>query len=192
MSALDAKLREEMQVELRLLQQKLGITTIVVTHDQREAMTMADRIVVMSQGKAEQVGPPQTVYSRPATAFVAGFIGKANFLDGEVRGGAVRALGATLRPETPAQYIDGSPVVVACRPEEVRLSHAARDGANQIPARVSFVRDVGPTREIHLDAGAARMTAELGHADRETFRVGEAVFAELPPAALRLFPREVA
>ncbi|MFN3613077.1 MAG: ABC transporter ATP-binding protein [Rubrimonas sp.] len=192
MSALDAKLREEMQVELRMLQQRLGVTTIVVTHDQREAMTMADSIVVMSKGVVEQVGPPQAVYSRPATAFVAGFIGKANFLDGEVRDGAVVALGRPLRPEAPPPFIPGSAVTLACRPEAVRLSRAQAEGLNQIPARVSFVRDVGPTREIHLDAGGARMTAELGAADAEPFAVGEAVFAELPPAALRLFPRAAA
>ncbi len=192
MSALDANLREEMQVELRLLQQKLGITTIVVTHDQREAMTMADRIVVMSQGAAEQVGPPQDVYANPATAFVAGFIGKANFLDGEVEAGTVRTLGQVLRPARPAAFRTGSPVTVACRPEAVRLSRAARPDANQIPVRVSFVRDIGPNREIHLDAGTIRMTAELGHADPETFAIGDALFAELPPAALRLFPRVAA
>ncbi len=189
MSALDAKLREEMQVELRLLQQKLGVTTVVVTHDQREAMTMADRIVVMNRGEIEQVGPPQEVYDRPATAFVAGFIGKANFLDGEARGGAVAAHGALFRPDRPAAFRDGSPVTLACRPEAVRLSRAARDDANQIAARVSFVRDVGPTREIFLQVGPATLTAELGAGEREPFAVGEPVFAELPAEALRLFPR---
>ncbi|SEA35251.1 ABC transporter ATP-binding protein [Rubrimonas cliftonensis] len=189
MSALDAKLREEMQVELRLLQQKLRVTTIVVTHDQREAMTMADRIVVMNRGEIEQVGPPQEVYDRPATAFVAGFIGKANILHGEARGGAVAAHGALFHPERPAAFRDGSPVTLACRPEAVRLGRAAREGANQLAARVSFVRDVGPTREIFLDAGPATLTAELGAGEREPFSVGEPVFAELPPAALRLFPR---
>ncbi len=197
MSALDAKLREEMQVELRLLQQKLGITTIVVTHDQREAMTMADRIVVMSGGAVEQVGPPQTVYSHPETAFVAGFIGKANFLDGEVREGAVETLGRTIRATRPAPFVSGAPVILACRPEAMRLTRAEDQGSNQIPVRVSFVRDIGPTREIHLDAvhsgkGPVRLTAELGHADRETFEIGDAVFAELPPDSVRLFPRVAA
>ncbi len=198
MSALDAKLREEMQVELRLLQQRLGVTTVVVTHDQREAMTMADRIVVMNAGAVEQVGPPQEVYGRPATPFVAAFIGKANFLPAEVVGDDVLALGRRLRPEVPAPFRSGARVTLACRPEAVRLSHAAREGANQLPARVVFVRDVGPTREIHLHAGPVRtgpggtgperLTAELGHAEREAFAVGDAVFAELPPEAIRLFP----
>ena len=188
MSALDAKLREEMQVELRLLQQRLGITTVVVTHDQREAMTMADRIVVMNRGAVEQVGPPQEVYGRPATAFVAGFIGKANFLPAQVSDGAVLAQGRRLTPERPAMFRSGAAVTLACRPEAVRLSPAAREGANQLPATVVFVRDVGPAREIHLDAGGARLTAELGHADRQSFAVGQAVFAELPPEAIRLFP----
>ncbi|MCB1719832.1 MAG: ATP-binding cassette domain-containing protein, partial [Candidatus Competibacteraceae bacterium] len=78
LSALDAKLRETMQVELRLLQQRLGITTIVVTHDQREAMTMADQVVVMSQGEVQQVGAPLDIYRNPQTTFVADFIGTSN------------------------------------------------------------------------------------------------------------------
>ncbi|HTB41634.1 MAG TPA: ABC transporter ATP-binding protein, partial [Reyranella sp.] len=88
LSNLDAKLREEMQIELRQIQRTVGTTTILVTHDQAEAMALSDRIVVMNQGRAEQIGPPHEAYERPATAFVASFLGKANLLDG-----------ATVRPE---------------------------------------------------------------------------------------------
>ena len=189
MSALDAKLREEMQVELRLLQQRLGITTVVVTHDQREAMTMADRVVVMSNGRAEQVGAPQEVYAHPANAFVAGFIGKANFLSGVARAGAVRLpCGATLTPEPAASFMDGAPVTVACRPEWLRLASAS--GANRLPARVVFVRDVGQTREIHLDAEGRPLVVELPWAAPGRPRPGETVHVEFPPEMLRVFPAE--
>ena len=93
LSALDAKLREAMQVELRQLQQRLGITTIVVTHDQREAMTMADLVVVMGEGRIRQAAPPIEVYRRPADSFVADFIGSTNLLD-VVRNGQGSAMGA--------------------------------------------------------------------------------------------------
>jgi putative spermidine/putrescine transport system ATP-binding protein len=126
MSALDAKLREEMQVELRLLQQRLGITTIVVTHDQREAMTMADRIIVMSQGKVEQAGTPQEIYQWPATGFVAGFIGRANFMDGVADAGRIVVGGVALSLPGPAQFRDGYPVQLACRPEAIRIGGVAR------------------------------------------------------------------
>src|SRR5580692_6085539 len=84
LSALDAKLRDHMQVELRQLQQKLQITTILVTHDQREAMTIADTIVVMADGVVQQIGPPTEIYRKPANRFVAGFIGQSNLLDAEI------------------------------------------------------------------------------------------------------------
>src|SRR5213075_581122 len=88
LSNLDAKLREEMQVELGQIQRSVGTTTILVTHDQGEAMALSDRIVVMNHGRAEQVGPPHEAYERPATPFVAGFLGKTNLVNG-----------ATVRPE---------------------------------------------------------------------------------------------
>ncbi len=187
MSALDAKLREEMQVELRMLQQQLGVTTIVVTHDQREAMTMADRIVVMSDGRAEQVGPPQEVYSRPANAFVAGFIGKANFLGAVARGGRAHLpSGAVLEVEPKAAFRDGSEVVLACRPEWTRLASEA--GPNRLAARVSFVRDIGQVREIHVKAEGETLVCELPWSAPASPKVGETVFLELPAEMLRVFP----
>ncbi|MEM6547820.1 MAG: ABC transporter ATP-binding protein [Pseudomonadota bacterium] len=187
MSALDAKLREEMQVELRLLQQKLGITTIVVTHDQREAMTMADRIVVMSEGRVEQAGPPTEIYARPATEFVASFIGKANFLKGTVRDGMVDLGCAALAIEPPAPFVDGAEVTIACRPEATRL--VAEAGANQIPGTVTFVRDVGPTREIFVDAAGTRLTCVMASTEESRITAGDAVRVAMPPDAIRAYPR---
>lgn len=186
MSALDAKLREEMQVELRLLQQRLGITTIVVTHDQREAMTMADNIVVMSNGRVEQVAAPQTVYHKPANAFVADFIGKANFFDGVYQVGAVQIGGATLQAE--AEFRPGSPVKVAIRPERAALDE--EPGANRVTAKVMFVRDLGPLREYHLTSDIGSIVVEYAVGETgPSLAAGDTTTVRLPPEALQVFPR---
>ncbi|MDQ2093631.1 ABC transporter ATP-binding protein [Rhodalgimonas zhirmunskyi] len=190
MSALDAKLREDMQVELRLLQQRLGITTIVVTHDQREAMTMADKIVVMSQGRVEQVGAPHDIYHKPANAFVADFIGRANFFDAVVEKGNLRLGDTLIETDVPAQFINGSPVRVAIRPEGPALDTPDMKGT-RIPAKITFLRDLGPVRDIHLDTAIGPMIVEYatGETDR-AFAVGSATDVTLPPGALHIFPRE--
>src|SRR5687767_9534728 len=131
LSALDANLREQLQVELRLLQQKLGITTIMVTHDQREAMTMSDLVVVMESGRIEQVGPPLDVYRRPATAFVARFIGSTNLLEGRAQAnGRVRVKGAEFDVEGALSDHEGDRVVISVRPEEAHLSTDDTAGDN--------------------------------------------------------------
>jgi putative spermidine/putrescine transport system ATP-binding protein len=189
MSALDAKLREDMQVELRLLQQRLGITTIVVTHDQREAMTMADQIVVMSQGRVEQMGAPHEIYHQPENAFVADFIGRANFFDGITEKGGVR-VGQTLLQATNAhKFLPGSPVRIACRPEVASIEGDAASGT-ALEARVTFVRDVGPARDIHLDTGIGRIIVEYARSETDrAFEIGMETRVTLPAAGLHLFPR---
>ncbi len=185
MSALDAKLREEMQVELRLLQQRLGITTIVVTHDQREAMTMADNIVVMSDGRVEQMGSPQDIYHRPENAFVADFIGKANFFDGVTESGGIR-IGARLLEARP-QFVKGSPVRVAIRPERACLDDDP--GPNRLPATVTFVRDLGPVREYHLATDIGPMVVEYALGEEgKTLRTGDETEVRLPSDSLLVFP----
>ncbi|MEM9317951.1 MAG: ABC transporter ATP-binding protein [Pseudomonadota bacterium] len=187
MSALDAKLREEMQVELRMLQQRLGITTIVVTHDQREAMTMADRIVVMSNGRVEQLGSPQDIYHRPANAFVADFIGKANFFDGKTEAGGVRIGSELLQLETP--FIAGSTVKLAIRPERACLDD--EPGPNRLQAKVAFVRDLGPIKEYHLETGIGQVVVEYALGEvQQVLRTGETTEIRLPPDALHVFPKE--
>ncbi len=142
LGALDLKLREEMQLELKAIQQQVGITFIYVTHDQEEALTMSDRLAVFNRGRIEQVGTPAELYERPATAFVAGFVGTSNLLRGEV-----------------ARSLIGSPELVTVRPEKIRLSDAgASVAADEIAAdgTISTVVYLGPdTRYIvALDAGA--------------------------------------
>ncbi|HUI18913.1 MAG TPA: ABC transporter ATP-binding protein [Alphaproteobacteria bacterium] len=127
LGALDLKLREAMQVELRRVQRALGITTIFVTHDQEEAMSLADRIVVMSEGRVEQTGTPEDLYRRPASAFVANFVGKVNFLAGTVRSvtGAVCTValadGTVVEASARADCSAGAAVRLALRPEHFRV-----------------------------------------------------------------------
>lgn len=163
---------------------------------------MADRIVVMNAGRPEQVGTPQEIYQHPATPFVAGFIGKANMLEGRARAGRVEIGGAegfALDLAPPARFLDGSPVTVACRPEWMRLAPlggAAAEGSgdrpagNRIAAEVTFVRDVGEIREIHVRAGGTALVCDLPFSDRTPYTVGDRVLAEMPADALRVFPRE--
>lgn len=187
MSALDAKLREEMQIELRMLQQRLGITTIVVTHDQREAMTMADRVVVMSNGRVEQTGSPQDIYHRPENAFVAGFIGKANFFHGILKGDAVICGGITLSVSAPPGIAQGSAMTIACRPEKVCMKQDHLDG-NTVSARVVFVRDVGATCDVYLETPLGKIIAESSASDaRSSPRLGDRLQLHLPAESLHVY-----
>jgi putative spermidine/putrescine transport system ATP-binding protein len=130
LSNLDAKMREEMQVELRNIQQKLGTTTVLVTHDQHEALALSDRIVVMNAGKVEQIGAPVDVYERPATPFVASFLGKTNLFAGECRAGTFSVAGHGVPVASP---IEG-PSTMSVRPEKIRFAPA---GGGGIPGRIA-------------------------------------------------------
>jgi len=173
-AALDAKLRDELQVELRRLQQRLRITTVFVTHNQREAMTLSDRIAVMRDGRVEQVGTPQEVYEEPATVFVAGFVGMTNFFKGRI----VSKEGVYVRVRTEEGYeivgrlpapngappdglSEGAAVTVSVRPEALRLTESRPEngdgaganpaaGAPGIPVTVDMIRFVGELVEYHL------------------------------------------
>ena len=163
LGALDLKLRKQMQVELKRIQQGVGITFIYVTHDQEEAMTMSDRIAVMNSGRYEQLSDPESLYERPATRFVAGFLGVSNLLagspDGSADGYALIRLADDTRIRVPAALVNGSPTIeVGVRPEKIRLS-AADDtrtpGANiarrrhpgcLVPRRQHPVHHRGPRR----------------------------------------------
>ncbi|MCT8997499.1 ABC transporter ATP-binding protein [Chelativorans intermedius] len=179
LSALDAKLREAMQVELRQLQERLGITTIVVTHDQREAMTMADLVVVMGEGRIRQAASPIEIYRRPADAFVAGFIGSTNLLPVEVdRAGRAVVLGQAI-PDLalPAGMSRG---LVSIRPEDVRLQPPG-DGA--IRGRVSFIRDLGGTIETFVEAGGSTIVAVTTPRERDDIAAGTEIGVILPAEA---------
>ena len=129
LSNLDAKLREGMQVELRQIQRQLGTTTVLVTHDQAEAMALSDRIVVMNKGRAEQVGPPEETYERPASAFVSDFLGRTNTLTAQVDGeGTVRLRGVAI----PMAKLAPGPVSLSVRPEKVGFTEAGAGFVNAV------------------------------------------------------------
>src|ERR1700761_1186407 len=155
LSALDAKLREAMQVEIRLLQQRLGITTIMVTHDQREAMTMADEIVVMEKGRIAQVGKPLDIYRDPVSEFVADFIGLGNILpvqhDGDERIGLPGGQKIVVRDASRAARPPGD-IRLLIRPEDVCVRSAdTTAGQNMLAGKITFVRDVGASIEATID-----------------------------------------
>ncbi len=165
LSALDRKLRETMQEELRALLTGLGTTTIFVTHDQDEALTMSDRIAVMHRGRIEQLADPRTLYDRPATPFALNFVGRSVQVAGRVTGAEA---GVSLvdtpvgRLRVPKTFATGTPVLVATRPEHVRLGA----GDNTLSARVASVTFHGPRSLVGLAAGDLIFSAELS--GRET------------------------
>ena len=177
MSALDAKLRESMQVELRQLQQRLGITTFVVTHDQREAMTMADLVVVMGEGRIRQAASPMEIYRKPADAFVADFIGSTNLLDVTAdSAGRVSVLGRVIAGLALPSGVTSA--AVSIRPEDVHLGPLEGDA---IAATVTFVRDLGNTIETYVDAGGARIVSVATPRERPNVAAGDSVGIILPP-----------
>jgi putative spermidine/putrescine transport system ATP-binding protein len=187
-SALDAKLREEMQVELRMLQQRLKITTILVTHDQREAMSMADSIVVMGDGKIQQHADPLSIYKNPANRFVANFIGLSNLLPVEVLDQhTVRFGGALLKVgSTPMTHGAAREAMLSIRPEDVQLSRGEADGANTVSGRITYVRDMGSTVEVHLDCEGRRILSVIQPRDWIGVDAGDLAQVRLPENCCRV------
>ena len=162
LSALDAALRGEMRDEIRRLQQEHAIATLHVTHDQEEALSMADRVVVMREGRIEQAGTPRQLYEAPRTRWVASFVGRANLWDGVVRETAVETpigLVKTAALRIPA----ATRVTVLVRPENVRLG-AAADGANTFRGRLVRDRFLGATRRYDLEVGGGTIVGETSEA----------------------------
>ena len=182
LSNLDAKLRLETRVELRKLQRALGVTTVYVTHDQEEAMTIADRVAVFMEGRIVQVGPPRDIFARPASAVVAGFIGSPpmNLLPAEVRNGVLHVAGVELRPERPLGR-DGA-VTIGVRPAALRIA------ATGLPARVYLVEDLGDTTIVDLDV--AGQVIKLRTDQRPNVREGDQVHVAMPADALHVFERD--
>ena len=158
LGALDLKLRKQMQLELKRIQHDMGITFVHVTHDQEEAMTMADQIAVMNRGRIEQLGSPTELYERPRTAFVAGFLGVSNLLQHRAARGEVRLdSGDVVR--VPPELLEGrgERVAVGIRPEKVRLG-AAESDENALAGTVVETAYVGVATQVLVDTGAGRVT----------------------------------
>ncbi|TYT63604.1 ABC transporter ATP-binding protein [Natrialba swarupiae] len=169
LASLDKKLREQMQVELRRIQQEIGITTVFVTHNQEEALTMSDRLAVMNDGRFEQIGPPEEVYDDPDSRFVADFLGTANIFDGTVASvedgyATVDCPDVTLQSTNPAGVEAGTEVSVVVRPERFRLRDASTDGGvgldadgtNVFEGEVTFKRHLGSSVEFRLETDGGR------------------------------------
>lgn len=188
LGALDLKLRRQMQVELKRIQQEVGITFIYVTHDQEEAMTMSDRIAVMNNGRYEQLGDPESLYERPTTRFVAGFLGVSNLLPGSVEGSddqhAIVRLADDTRIRAPRALVAGrSRVAIGVRPEKVRLreeADAVPAGHNELHGVVRDASYLGVSTQYQIEArGGARLTVYEQNVERATkselWSPGEAV-----------------
>jgi spermidine/putrescine ABC transporter ATP-binding subunit len=183
LASLDKKLREQMQVELRRIQQEVGITTVFVTHNQEEALTMSDRIAVMNEGEFEQIGTPEDVYNRPATRFVADFIGTANIFDGEIASvdgdhATVTAGEFSLTAAGHNGFDDGDAVSVIVRPERFRFDVADDPGVpagNAFDATVSFRRHLGNSVEYRLDTPQGRELVVIRRTGTDEHSPGDAV-----------------
>jgi putative spermidine/putrescine transport system ATP-binding protein len=194
--ALDKGLRLDMQIEVKRIQREYGVTTILVTHDQEEALSMADRIAVMNAGRVEQLAPPNEIYDSPATLFVNQFVGHTNLLSGKlVRSDAARsevllANGLGLACETPSKAAVDSDVFVSVRPERFLVSRAGVSGA--IPAQITVALPLGPQVVYECEAGTGapikvNLPREFGS---DLLNPGERIFLTLAsPRACQIFPK---
>jgi iron(III) transport system ATP-binding protein len=193
LSALDAKVRVHLRHEIKQLQRRLGVTTIMVTHDQEEALTMADRIVVMNRGAIEQVGSPLEIYREPASPFVADFIGEMNFVAATVvRDGLVRLGGVELACDADG-LAPGTEVTLAIRPEDIVVDDVAPGSPNALRARVDALVFLGSFFRADLVGDA--MPGVVLRADLPVDLVRRRAIAEkltlecrLPPERIRIYP----
>jgi iron(III) transport system ATP-binding protein len=195
LSALDAIVRTHLRQEIRSLQQRLGVTTIMVTHDQEEAMSVSDRVVVMSRGRIEQVGSPAEVYDQPATQFVASFIGHSCQFEATVGAppGALAAQGVTLAADAARPLVYGTRVTAFIRPEHVALAPLGASVDGGLPARVTGLEYLGPVCRVALEAGPLKLLASVAPADMAGLglAMGAELVARLPADRLMVFPQDV-
>ena len=201
LSNLDAKLRVAMRAEISKLHRRLGATIIYVTHDQVEAMTMADRIFIMSKGVLQQSGAPMAVYSRPVNRFVAGFIGSPamNFVDATLveEGGGLKIDAGSFRLGLPPEFQDrlapyaAKPVVFGVRPEDIALYDPSRGGAPEwsLSARAEVVETLGSEVFLHLACGAHALVARMDVPD-SPLSVGQTVQLDLKMLRTHVFDKE--
>ena len=202
LSALDENLREEMRREVDNLQQMLGVTTIFVTHDQREALSMSDKIVVLKDGLKQQEGTPEEVYNHPVNHFVADFLGHSNFVDGVVAGHEgdwVRidlADGNTLLADQEGDWTAGTPVEVVVRAQklgiEYRDDHAPVEEVNYFYGKIKDRSYMGGEVSYFVELENGTVVHVIGLVTRHVFRRGESVAVHVAPRHCRLLAREAA
>jgi putative spermidine/putrescine transport system ATP-binding protein len=189
LSNLDAKLRADVRGEIRALQQRLGLTTLMVTHDQEEALTMSDRLVVMESGRVRQVGTAEELYENPADAFVADFVGRCNIIHGTIEGNALRSEGGILLPCN-VETAPSNASVLALRPERITVRPGSDGGG--VLARLAAVLYLGAQTEYRLDLDGAILTAiRATPTDNDAMRgikTGDVVSVSWDTAAARLLP----
>lgn len=185
LAALDKKLRETMQMEIRDLHEKLGLTIIYVTHDQEEALKMSDRIAVFNKGSIEQIGTPEDLYDRPESQFVAQFLGNSNAIHGtvsETEEGYVTITNShddTFKASTDYTYSNGDTVVVMIRPEKVDISKTKKDSLNRIEATVSEMIYLGESYRYILKTATGEeviVKKQIRYVDETVFQIGDTVY----------------
>ena len=186
LSNLDAKLRQEVRVEIRELQKQLGLTTVMVTHDQEEALTMADRLVVMNEGAVHQVGTQRDLYERPADRFVAGFVGRTTFLSGTVANNRFRTDGGL------DLAVEGGPpgkAALSLRPERLEIGPGPIAGLdNDLPGTVEFVSYLGAQIDIHVRLSPAdRLVVQIANRGGFAPEVGQQVHVGWRASAGQVF-----
>jgi putative spermidine/putrescine transport system ATP-binding protein len=179
LSALDAKIRVSLRQEIRSIQRQLGITTIYVTHDQEEALSISDRIVVMSKGNIEQIGTPTEIYNTPATRFVASFVGTLNVLDADVQNSAQKQVLIDGQPVSVTDPVDasaGQTISVAIRPEAIRLKTEVTGSANRLRGTVNDVYFLGSVVRVHIQLEKQFINMDMFNDTGTVFpRIGESV-----------------
>jgi ABC-type Fe3+/spermidine/putrescine transport system ATPase subunit len=194
LAALHARLRAELRYELKRLAEDLGLTVIHVTHDQEEAMTLSDRIIILRRGCVEQAGTPEEIYFNPKTPFVANFIGEANFFEGYVLKRAREGLYVTIRGDlilqaSGGEFQEGERVALAVKPEFISVEPPAPGDVNLIPGRIEHIRFIGSfiryeVRLINEDLTSVRVTVE----SKPHLKVGDKVSLRFDPARIHVFP----
>jgi iron(III) transport system ATP-binding protein len=192
LSALDARVRVRLREQIKELQRRLGVTTIMVTHDQEEALTMADRIVVMNHGVIEQVGTPAEIYGKPTTAFVADFVGKMSFFEGRLAGpGRLSVAGIELACADDRGLAAGTSVTVGLRPEEVKVRGVEPGQPNAVEVRVDDLEYLGAFCRARLltEGGDVPILADFSANLMRDMDIAEGgkLFVVLPPASLHVF-----
>jgi ABC-type Fe3+/spermidine/putrescine transport system ATPase subunit len=188
LSALDANLREEMRVEIKNIQRRIGIATVFVTHDQGEALAMSDHVVVMNKGRIEQIGAPREVYEHPTSAFVASFLGNANFINGQVRsavdGHAQVGLGVHVLNATTERRVQiGETVTVVVRAEKIDLMPPGQGG---LPGTVADVDYLGALARYQIALGDGTKLLGLASLKDKPLSVGQAVELRIDPKHCRI------
>ncbi len=190
LSALDAKVRVQLREEIRRIQSRLGITTIYVTHDQEEALSISDRVAVLSHGRVEQVGPPAEIYGAPATPFVAEFVGTMNRFEAVVadaEAGEVESNGARLRVDAVRGRARGERVLVLVRPELIELHPSENGGAGAaLAGEIVSQTFLGPVTRLKVAVDGTELTADVSAARAHSLPVGTPVSATFPAEGARL------